>query len=636
MTRSTRSYSVRLSSWNSHVAHFIALLSLQVLVCMLLATLSMDQEVLGEPWVRPRARAPKMYTHPAFVELSGKVTSLLNPWQPQQMREHNPCIISKGKPQVYMRWIEPHAWSPASKQGQPGRAPDQKHFLQEENALEALLEKNSKLVGRLDMDGDGKPGPQDEWLDSQHKHKYKRAAPISFIARSFNRRRLSTLRCREPAKAPKHTDIDKGALTPQAASYHGPKLWQALSRSGTWTAVAPDRTGTRPARTVVSAYNQFELSVTDITSLHEGCSFLTKQAGRCTKLLWLLQSAGLTRDEPLRAKPAKGYARRHQSWQSCPIPFTYNPGKVQNGSLRTHFPDPSKLFQPPRLPSAMADAETAEQPQAEGQEEGGARPKRFPRSRVRADGTRRRTQAELDNRRQAKKEGTGFWATPAGKKVLAGQPRAGPSDERSHGSPYHGPNQARSSSRTSRGSGQRQWEWPTHGGHHYGGSSSWRDRDDDSWWQSEWWSSSNWKERTWTRVKPAEPADDKQESPQEEARRLMKEITQKNKDTASKKSSDGLTETVPKPNPDQAAPEAPSAAGLTDTVPKARQDKRAAELTTGEPSKRNRPPPLPSTADRDDHTEVEGVAEVARVAHLAQRSGGPRTALRARGPRPLQ
>ena len=594
MMRSTKSYSVRLSSWNSHVARFIALLSLQVLTCMLFTTLSMDQEVLGEPWVRPRARAPKMRTHPAFVESSGRATPLLNHWQPLQMREHNLRTTSKGKPQVYMRWIEPHAWSPVRKQGQPGKAPNQIHHFQRENVFEALLEENMKLVGQLDMEGDGKPGPQEKWLDNKHRNKNMRAVQISYIAGPLIKCHLSILRYREPAKAPNQKDTDRGAPIPQEASHHGPNIWQTLFWSGTWIASAKDCAGKRPARTAVSACIKSEHSVTVSTSRHERHDFLAKPARRSAKQLWLLQTAGLTREEPLRAKPTKGCARRHhQSLQSCPIPYTSKSSRIEDGKLWTHFPDPSKLYQPPNLRPAMADAETAEQPQAEGQEEGNARPKRFPRSRVRADGARRRTQTELDNRRQAKKDGAGFWATPAGKKVLAGQPQNGPVDERSHGRPYHGPSQARSSSRTSRGSGQRQGEWPTHGGYHHGGSSSWRDREDDTWWQSEWWSSSNWNERQWTRVRPAEPAEDKQESPQEEARRLMKEITQKNQEATSHKSSAGSTETVPKTNQDQKAAEAPTPAGLTETVPKA-QDKRAAELATpGEPSKRNRPPPQP-------------------------------------------
>ena len=628
MTRSTKSYSVRLSSWNSHVAHFIALLSLQVLVCMLFTTLSMDQETLGEPKVRPRARVPKMCTHPAFVESSGKATSLLSPWQPLQMKEHNPHTISKGKPRVYMRWIEPHAWSPASRQGQPGRAPDQKHHLRKDNASETLLDADLKLVGPLNMDVDGTPGPQDRWLVSKRSHAHERAAPVSFIAGPHIQCHLPTLRYREPVQAPNHIGTGKGAPITPAVSHQGSNLRQAPPRSGTWTASAPDCTGTRPARTVASACSKSEHPVAVINTRHEGLNFLIRPARGCAKQLWLLQPAGLTREEPLPAKLAKSNAtRQHQSLQSCLTLQTSKYSKVQNGRLWTLFLNSSKLHQLPYLPTAMAEAETAEQPPAAEQEEGGARPKRFPRARVRADGTRRRTQAELDNRRQAKKDGTGFWATPAGKKVLAWQPRTGPADERSHGSPHYGPSQARSSSRTSRGSGQRQWEWPTHGGHHYGGSSSWRDRDDDTWWQSEWWSSSNWNERRWTRVQPAEPAEDKQETPQEEARRLMKEITQKNKDTASPKRSAGLTETVPKTPPDQAAPETPPPAGLTDSVPKARQDKRAAELATpGEPSKRNRPPPQPIATITQKWREWLKLQEL--LASL--REAG------ARGPRSLQ
>ena len=44
---------------------------------------------------------------------------------------------------------------------------------------------------------------------------------------------------------------------------------------------------------------------------------------------------------------------------------------------------------------------------------------REPRSRYRPDGSRRRTQKELQKRRKAKQEGTGFWATPQGRRLTA-------------------------------------------------------------------------------------------------------------------------------------------------------------------------------------------------------------------------
>ena len=58
-------------------------------------------------------------------------------------------------------------------------------------------------------------------------------------------------------------------------------------------------------------------------------------------------------------------------------------------------------------------------------------PRRYPRSRVRADGTRRRTAAEIEARRKAKREGTGYWATPAARSH-SGRPRAGPDHVRSN------------------------------------------------------------------------------------------------------------------------------------------------------------------------------------------------------------
>ena len=578
MTRSIKSYSVKSSSWNSHVARFIVLLSLQVLTCMQFTTLNMDQEALGEPGVRPQVRAPRTCTHPAFVEPSGRVISLLNHWQLLQMREHNLRTTSRGKPQAYMRWIEPHAWSPFRKQGQPGTAPNRFQALHEENASKTMSEANREQEGHFAMDGDRKPGPQEEnRFGVMHRGDNIKAVLILNKARSSYKSHSSTLRHREPAKAPSPKITCSGAPIPKVTKNHRQNTWHAPLWPGTWVTLEMDRIRKRLARTAISECNRTEQFDIANIAQHMRHDLHAESVNSIAEQLGLLLTAGLTREEPLSANQTKGLAWKcHQSLQSCPILNKDKSKRVVYSQLWTYFQDLSKLYQLPRLRLAMADAETAEQPQAERQEERSARPKRFPRSRVRADGTRRRTQTELDNRRQAKKDGTGFWATPAGRKVLAGQPQNGPDDDRSHGRPCHGPSQARSSSRTSRGSGQwhGEWhgEWQTNSGYHHGSSASWKSREDDTWWQSGWWNSSNWNEHQWTRASPAEPAEDKKESPQEEARRLMVEITQKNQEATSRKSS----------------------AGSTEMVPKARQDKRAAETATpGEPSKRHRPPPQP-------------------------------------------
>ena len=51
-------------------------------------------------------------------------------------------------------------------------------------------------------------------------------------------------------------------------------------------------------------------------------------------------------------------------------------------------------------------------PNEDSTQHGEAAKTRVPRSRYRPDGSRRRTQGELQQRRKAKQEGTGFWATP--------------------------------------------------------------------------------------------------------------------------------------------------------------------------------------------------------------------------------
>ena len=556
MTRSTKSYKEKLSSWNSRAARFTVLLSLLVLTRMQFATPNMDQEMPGEPWVRPQVRAPRTHIHPAFGEPSGRVISLLNHWQLQQMSEHNLHTTSRGKPQAYMRWIEPHAWSPFRKPGKPGMAPDRFQALHAENASKVLLEANRELKCHLAMDGDHKPGPQEETrFCVMHRGESMQAELILNKARSAHKGNSSIFRRREPGKAPSPKITCRGAPLPKEAKNHRRNTWQAPLWSGTWKTVEIDHIRKRSARTAISACNKTEQSDKASRVQHMRHDLHAEPVNCTAEQLGLLPTAGLTREEPLSANQTTGFAWESlRSPQPRPTLTNLKSRRIEYSQYWTISHELSKLYQLPRLRLAMADAETAEQPQAERQEESNARPKRYPRSRVRADGTRRRTQTELDNRRQAKKDGTGFWATPAGRKVLAGQPQHGPDDDHSHGRPSHGPSHARSSSRTSRGSGQWHGDWPTNSGYHHGNSASWKSREDDTWWPSGWWNSSSWNEHQWTRESPAEPAEDKKESPQEEARRLIMETTQKNQKASSPKSS----------------------AGLTEMVPKARQDKRAA------------------------------------------------------------
>ena len=80
------------------------------------------------------------------------------------------------------------------------------------------------------------------------------------------------------------------------------------------------------------------------------------------------------------------------------------------------------------MPSAAAQAMSTESqlslgpdagPNDDSAQVGEAARAREPRSRYRPDGSRRRTQEELQKRRKAKQEGTGFWATPQGRRIAA-------------------------------------------------------------------------------------------------------------------------------------------------------------------------------------------------------------------------
>ena len=62
-------------------------------------------------------------------------------------------------------------------------------------------------------------------------------------------------------------------------------------------------------------------------------------------------------------------------------------------------------------------------PNEDSTQDGEAARTRVPRSRYRPDGSRRRTQEELQQRRKAKQKGTGFWATPQGRRIAASRER---------------------------------------------------------------------------------------------------------------------------------------------------------------------------------------------------------------------
>ena len=138
----------------------------------------------------------------------------------------------------------------------------------------------------------------------------------------------------------------------------------------------------------------------------------------------LLSSAGLTRNEPLV----------FHLKDTATMPYL-QPIRIFSKSVRAK-PSWTEHHLCRRLPQSidiisalsplsplMAEA-GADEPdnQDEQAEEGAERPRRCPRSRVRADGTRRRTQAEIEARRKAKREGTGYWAGKAGGRSHSGRP----------------------------------------------------------------------------------------------------------------------------------------------------------------------------------------------------------------------
>ena len=231
----------------------------------------------------------------------------------------------------------------------------------------------------------------------------------------------------------------------------------------------------------------------------------------------LSSSAGLPRIEPLLFLRRESVALRDPD----SVKSTFHRAQVRNSHVNSYqsrnvsVPTRPRFILNPLLPH-MADTGAGEPANQEERADSGTdRPRRssarrYPRSRARADGTRRRTDAEIEARRKAKREGTGYWATAAARSH-SGRPRAGP-------------DHVRSNSRS-----QKVHEWDKDwGSSHREAAEEWTWQDKEDWWHGSWWNESSWQMKPsvdtppWRqKFRPSEPRERTTETPQEEARRLI-------------------------------------------------------------------------------------------------------------------
>ena len=199
---------------------------------------------------------------------------------------------------------------------------------------------------------------------------------------------------------------------------------------------------------------------------------------------------GLSRTEPLHFSKDRLFSK-----QMCTLP-TRTAYKLRWVPLPAITPITVLDVLTLLMAEAGEDAPATPEGQLEGQAE--AKPKRYPRSRVRADGARRRTQAEIEARRKAKREGLvlGRQGRPVPKQLEAAWGRAWSS----------GPSAVRSSSRSNmaeRNWGQEAWSsgpkapvWLAATRDPTGPTGTGDKTGPNTWWKQDWWQSSDWQART--------------------------------------------------------------------------------------------------------------------------------------------
>ena len=572
MIPSTRLCIRKLNAWKHLAVLFLVLLSLPVHTCMQFAILSQDQAAWGEPRPRPRTQALKRCSHPWFAEPNVKATSSQNPWQPQPTSVHNLHTMHSSKQQTCARWTDTYPRAQCRKKGMPALAPRHYKASQVEPSLMHLALEVAKThegyqhatVRNL------RQGPQHLCRSGRAYLFLPVPAYLDAVMLRIHIARCSHLtRQGEPVTAPAQRQSFQCALPIAAYLLKWGCIRDCHQLPGTVTLPSGNagiikllRTDARACSILACLLSKSEAAA---LLLHHAIAQLVNSL-LCQQVMQ--SSAGLSRTEPLIFLQRESAALRDLRFVKTSFQIVRVNQRHTTFYLRQSFSVPTRtgLIPNPLLPH-MADAGAGEPDNQEEQADAGAErqrrssPRRYPRSRVRADGTRRRTQAEIEARRKAKREGTGYWAGKAAGRSQSGRPRSGPDT-------------ARSSSRSQRAHGQWENDWSSR---RRDAEERWTWQDDEDWWRGSWWHDPAWQADPavdtppWRQeVRPAKPRERNKETPQEEARRLILG--------------------PPRQGPEDLAPK--SSAGSTEEVPTA---KRAADMMApGEPSPRtSRPPPQP-------------------------------------------
>ena len=573
MIPSTRSSIKKLTAWKLLVVLFLVLLSLPVHICTQFAILSQDQAAWGEPRPRPRTQDLRKCPHPQSAEPSVRATSLQNPWQPWPTSMRNLHITRISKPQVCRRWTDKHLGTQCRKTGKPGSAPCNHQASQVEQSFMQLASEVAKTHEGYhhDTDRNLRQGPQHTSRSSDVYVFHPMPVCLDTVMlKLHSTQRLRLTRRGEPVTAPAQRQSCQCALSITA---HLP-TWECIRGHhllpGTATSPSGNAGPIKLLRTVARACNILAYlphqSDAAILLLHCAIAQLVDSLS-CQQVLQ--STAGLSRIEPLLFLRRESVALRDpnsvkSTFHRVQVRHSHiNSCQSRNASVPTR---PRFILNPP-LPH-MADTGAGEPANQEERAASGtdrprrSSPRRYPRSRVRADGTRRRTAAEIEARRKAKREGAGYWATAAARSH-SGRPRAGP-------------DHVRSNSRS-----QRAHEWDKDwGSSHRDAAEEWTWQDKEDWWHGSWWNESSWQRKPsvdtppWRqKLRPSEPRERTAETPQEEARRLILGPSSKGPEDSAPNHSDGSTAEVPTAK------------------------RVAAMMTPGEPSPRaSRPPPQPKIA----------------------------------------
>ena len=427
------------------MALFTTLLSLLALTCMPFAMPSQDQAASGEPRPRPRTQDFKRYPRQLSVEPSVRATSLQNPWQPWQMSMRNLHITRISKPQACRRWTDKHPGTQCRKAGKPGSAPC-KH--QASQVVQFFLQLASKVAKTHEgyqhaTDRNLRQGPQHTSRSGEVYVFHPMPVCLDTVMLQLHSaQRLCLTRRGEPVTAPMQRQSCQCTATSPSGNAGPIKLLRTVTRACSILAYLPHQ------------------SDAAILLLH-----CTIAQSRIEPLPFLRRESVALRD-PNSVR----YTFHRVQVRHCNI----NSRQNRSASASTR---PSFILNPllPLMAETGAGEPANQEERAASRTDPPRRssPRRYPRSRIRADGARRRTAAEIEARRKAKREGTGYWATAAARSH-SGRPRAGP-------------DHARSNSRS-----QRAYEWDKDWrSSHRDAAEEWTWQDNDDWWRGSWWNESS-------------------------------------------------------------------------------------------------------------------------------------------------